>query len=109
MASQKIKFTVGLFLTCGILMALLAFIWLGVSRVFEKGQHYVTYFNESVQGLNVDSAVKYRGVSVGRVDSIGVAPDSKLVEVVLKIETDQELGEDTVSYTHLTLPTNREV
>jgi phospholipid/cholesterol/gamma-HCH transport system substrate-binding protein len=97
MASQKIKFTVGLFLTCGIVIALLAFIWLGVSRVFEKGQHYVTYFNESVQGLDVDSSVKYRGVAIGRVESIGVAPDSKLIQVVLKIETGQKLNEDIVA------------
>lgn len=97
MASQKIKFTVGLFLTCGILIALMAFIWLGVSRVFEKGNYYVTYFNESVQGLEVDSAVKYRGVAIGRVESIRVAPDSKLIEVVLKIETGQKLNEDSVA------------
>jgi phospholipid/cholesterol/gamma-HCH transport system substrate-binding protein len=87
MASQKTKFVVGLFLVCGIGIALLAFIWLGMSRYFEKGRFYVTYFNESVQGLDKDSPVKYRGVSVGRVNSIGVAPDSKLVKVVLKIET----------------------
>ena len=97
MASQKTKFTVGLFLTCGIVIALSAFIYLGVSRIFEKGQHYVTYFNESVQGLDVDSAVKYRGVAIGRVENIGVAPDSKLIQVVLKIETGQKLSEDIVA------------
>ncbi len=93
MASQKTKFVVGLFLVCGIGIALLAFIWLGMSRYFEKGRFYVTYFNESVQGLDKDSPVKYRGVSVGRVHSISVAPDSKLVKVVLKIET--VMGLDT--------------
>jgi phospholipid/cholesterol/gamma-HCH transport system substrate-binding protein len=87
MASQKTKFVVGLFLVSGIGIALLAFIWLGMSRYFEKGRYYVTYFNESVQGLDKDSPVKYRGVSVGRVHNISVAPDSKLVMVVLKIET----------------------
>ena len=47
---------------------------------------YVTYFDESVQGLQVDSIVKYRGVDVGRVREIGVAPDRRLVEVVMKID-----------------------
>lgn len=74
-----------------------ALVWLGMSRVFEKGHYYVTYFNESVQGLSVDSPVKYRGVSIGRVDRIGVAPDSKLVEVVLKIESGQSLDEGIVA------------
>ena len=97
MASQKTKFVVGLFLVCGIGIALLAFIWLGMSRYFEKGRFYVTYFNESVQGLDKDSPVKYRGVSVGRVHSISVAPDSKLVKVVLKIETGMGLDTNIVA------------
>jgi phospholipid/cholesterol/gamma-HCH transport system substrate-binding protein len=97
MASQKTKFAVGVFLVSGISIALLAFIWLGMSRYFEKGRYYVTYFNESVQGLDKDSIVKYRGVSVGRVISIGVAPDSKLVKVVLKIETGMVLDTNIVA------------
>jgi len=97
MASQKTKFVVGLFLVSGIGIALLAFIWLGVSRYFEKGRFYVTYFNESVQGLDKDSPVKYRGVSVGRVQNISVAPDSKLVKVVLKTETGMVLDTNIVA------------
>lgn len=97
MASQRTKFTVGLFMTFGIGIALLAFIWLGMSRFLQKGQYYATYFNESVQGLDVDSPVKYRGVSIGRVDSIGVAPDAKLIQVILKIETGQKLDKDIVA------------
>jgi len=97
MTSQKTKFIVGLFLVCGIGIALLAFIWLGMSRYFEKGRYYVTYFNESVQGLDKDSPVKYRGVSVGRVHSIIVAPDSKLIKVVLKIEAGMVLDTNLIA------------
>ena len=97
MASQKTKFSVGLFVAAGIGIAIVAIIWLGVSRFFEKGQYYVAYFNESVQGLDKDSPVKYRGVSIGRVESIGVAPDSRLIQVVLKIESVQTLEVDIVA------------
>ena len=97
MASQRTKFTVGLFLTAGIGMLLLALIWLGMSRFLEKGQYYATYFNESVQGLEIDSPVKYRGVPIGRVESVGVAPDSKLIQVTLKIESGQKLESDIVA------------
>jgi phospholipid/cholesterol/gamma-HCH transport system substrate-binding protein len=97
MASKKTKFTVGLFVASGIGFALLAIIWLGMSRFLEKGQYYVTYFNESVQGLDIESPVKYRGVSIGRVQSISVAPDSKLIQVVLKIESGQTLDSDLVA------------
>lgn len=97
MASQRTKFTVGLFVASGITCALLAVIWLGMSRFFEKGHYYVTYFNESVQGLEVESPVKYRGVAIGRVKDIGVAPDSKLIEVILKVETGQSLDGNIVA------------
>lgn len=97
MASQKTKFTVGLFVAGGLCIAVLAIIWLGMSRYFEKGNFYVTYFDESVQGLSKDSPVKYRGVSVGRVESIKVAPDEKLIEVMMKMESGQTLGQDIVA------------
>ena len=82
MASQKTKFALGLFVTCGIGMVFLAVIWLGMSRYFKNGRYYATYFNESVQGFNVDSPVKYRGVSIGRVERIVVAPDANLIQVI---------------------------
>ncbi|MBW2486199.1 MAG: MCE family protein [Deltaproteobacteria bacterium] len=97
MATQKTKFAVGLFVTIGLTLAILVFIWLGMSRFLQKGRFFVTYFDESVQGLDVDSPVKYRGVFIGRVDNIGVAPDSKLIKVVLKIESGQELGQNIVA------------
>jgi len=97
MASQKTKFTVGLFLACGLVFAVAVIIWLGMSRFFEEGRYYVTYFDESVQGLNVDSPVKYRGVFIGRVESIDVAPDSKLIQVVLKIESGQAIYRNIVA------------
>jgi phospholipid/cholesterol/gamma-HCH transport system substrate-binding protein len=97
MASQKTKFAVGLFVAGGLACAVLVVIWLGMSRFLEKGQFYVTYFDESIQGLVVDSPVKYRGVFIGRVDRIGVAPDSKLIKVVLKIESGQTLDNNIVA------------
>ena len=97
MASPKTKFTVGLFVTCGVVIGVVAIVWLGMSRHFQRGHYYVSYFNESVQGLSKDSPVKYRGVSVGRVDSIQVAPDSKLIEVVMKIESGLTLDNTIVA------------
>ncbi len=91
MASLKTKFAVGLFVLMGAVIVAAAFIWLGMSRYLEEGKYYVAYFDESVQGLNNDSAVKYRGVSIGRVESIGVAPDENLIEVVLRIESGMTL------------------
>ncbi|NLD37939.1 MAG: MCE family protein [Desulfatiglans sp.] len=97
MASQKVKFTVGLFVFSGIVIAVLAFIWLGMSRFLEKGQKYAIYFDESVQGLDIDAPVKYRGVTTGRVVDIDVAPDSKLIQVIAKMEKGHNLETDIVA------------
>jgi phospholipid/cholesterol/gamma-HCH transport system substrate-binding protein len=97
MARRKSNFMIGLFVTTGIVIGVAAFIWIGASKYFEKGTFYVTYFDESVQGLQVDSRVKYRGVDVGKVQSIGVAPDHKLVEVVMKIDLHGETVTNVVT------------
>lgn len=95
--SNKTKLYVGIFVTVGFTLALIVLVGLGVLRFFEKGQYYLAFFDESVQGLDRDSAVKYRGVSIGRVESIDVAPDQRLIQVLLKIETDQKLDTDIVA------------
>ena len=97
MASQKAKLAVGLFVACGIGITMMAVIWLGMSRYLEKGRFYAAYFDESVQGLSKDSPVKYRGVSIGRVESIKVAPDAKLIQVLMKLESDQTLDRSIVA------------
>jgi phospholipid/cholesterol/gamma-HCH transport system substrate-binding protein len=77
---------IGIFVTLAMILTIIAIIWFGASQYFQKGTLFVTYFDESVQGLSVDSNVKYRGVNVGTVRSIQVAPDNRLVEVVMKID-----------------------
>jgi phospholipid/cholesterol/gamma-HCH transport system substrate-binding protein len=97
MARKTSKFMIGLFVTIGILIGMVAVVWLGASKYFEKGKTYVTYFDESVQGLQLDSAVKYRGVEAGRVEKIRVAPDNRLIEVVMKINLRGKLEREYVA------------
>ena len=87
----------GIFVTAGALLGVAAVIWVGASKYFEKGARFATYFDESVQGLQRDSAVKYRGVDVGRVEEIRVAPDNRLIEVVMKIRLRDDVETDTVA------------
>ena len=94
MTTNKTAFAVGLFIIAGIGIAITAIIWLGMSNYFETGQNHVAFFDESVQGLDKDSPVKYRGVSIGRVQSVGVAPDGTLIQVVLTIEDDLKVESD---------------
>jgi phospholipid/cholesterol/gamma-HCH transport system substrate-binding protein len=94
MTSVKTKFIVGIFVLIGLVIISTAMIYLGVSDRFQTGHYYVAYFDESVQGLDKDSPVKYRGVAVGRVDNIAVAPDSKLIQVVFKLDSDLKMEKE---------------
>ena len=91
MATKTSYFLVGLFVFLGLVLGTVLIIWVGASRYFEPGRKYVTFFDESVQGLQKDSIVKYRGVDVGRVEQIRVAPDNRLIEVVMKIELTEDI------------------
>jgi phospholipid/cholesterol/gamma-HCH transport system substrate-binding protein len=91
LAKKTSSFLVGLFVTLGLVFGTVLVIWVGASRYFEPGNRYATYFDESVQGLQKDSTVKYRGVDVGRVERIRVAPDNHLVEVVMKIDLTEDI------------------
>ena len=88
MAEGRSYFLLGLFVIVGVLIGVAAIIWLGATKYFQKGTMYATYFDESVQGLQVDSIVKYRGVDIGSVRRIGIAPDRRLVEVLMKIDVE---------------------
>ncbi|MHB8769899.1 MAG: MlaD family protein [Syntrophales bacterium] len=97
MAKREARFLTGLFVIVGLLTGAAAVVWVGASKYFEQGTQYVTYFDESVQGLQVDSEVKYRGVGVGNVKSIKVASDQKLVEVVIKISLEGDVEHTMVT------------
>src|SRR5664280_2745561 len=97
MSNKSSKFLIGLFVITGVMMCVFIIIWVGAADLFMKGSNYVTYFDESVQGLQADSAVKYRGVEIGKVQSIKVAPDYRLIEVVMKISLEGDLQNQTVA------------
>ncbi|MDX2166946.1 MAG: MlaD family protein [Deltaproteobacteria bacterium] len=86
MATEVRKFRVGLFVIAAIVIGVSAAIWLGASRYLADESLAVSYFSESVQGLDPGAAVKYRGVPAGRVEKIGIAPDGDLIQVTMSID-----------------------
>ena len=97
MSAKSSKFMIGLFVIVGVVICAVVIIWVGAARLFVKGSLYAVYFDESVQGLQVDSAIKYRGVEIGKVQSIDVAPDYRLIEVIMKIDLGGDLPKQTIA------------
>lgn len=59
---------------------------------------YLVYMSESVSGLSPDAPVRYRGVQVGRVRRIALAPnDPEKVQLTLDIQRGTPIKQDTVA------------
>jgi phospholipid/cholesterol/gamma-HCH transport system substrate-binding protein len=81
MATPTNHWKLGLFVLLGGVVTLTTVGVLGVRSLRNETGSYVTYFDESVQGLEVGSPIKFRGVTIGTVGKIDVAPDHRHVEV----------------------------
>ncbi len=71
--SRRVQFSVGLLVLLGLSLAVGFVIFLAGDRLRQSDVLFETYLRESVQGLEVGSSVRYRGVAVGRVTEIGLA------------------------------------
>ncbi|HEY7216822.1 MAG TPA: MlaD family protein [Candidatus Binatia bacterium] len=65
-------FKIGIFVISAVVIGVIGVVVLGVGTVFQKKALVETYIDESVQGLDVGSPVKFRGVPVGRVEQISL-------------------------------------
>ena len=64
-------FKIGLFVIAGTLVLAIAIIIFGAGKFFEEKYVVETYFDQSVQGLEVGAALKFQGVQVGNISEIG--------------------------------------
>jgi paraquat-inducible protein B len=68
---------IGVFVLGAILIAIGAVFFFGSADLFAKKQTYVSYFAQSVSGLQTGSNVKFKGVNIGKVTRVllGVGKD----------------------------------
>jgi len=95
-------FIVGLFVAVAFLITAATIIWINVSNFFEGGEIYVSYFDESVQGITRGTEVRYQGVRVGRVEEVRISPDNKTVGVYMLINLRDDLTRKVVAQLRMT-------
>jgi len=90
---------VGVFVIVLTMTAISSVLYLSSSKFYRKTYDvYQTYLSESVAGLNLSSPVRYRGVDVGRVRAIRLAPGNvEQVQVTLEIERGTPIKVDTIA------------
>ena len=89
MSTATNRWKLGLFVVLGHFLGLGALIWLGAQNFERESYEIVTYVDEAVQGLDIGSAVKIRGVPVGGVTTIRLADqDHRHVEITCEIFSD---------------------
>lgn len=90
----KNKTFVGAFVLGSVMLVGLAFFLLGYGNFGKQQTAFALFFDSSLRGLNIDSPVFFKGVSVGRVRSIYIVPHTEedTFDTVVIIELDEKLG-----------------
>jgi paraquat-inducible protein B len=81
-----------------VLVGMIAF--LGSTAFFARSERYILFFDQSINGLQVGSPVKFRGVPIGTVERVmiraeGQRADSTAIPVLVKLDSErlqQDLG-----------------
>jgi len=97
---SKVNFAlVGAFVLVLGAALLAALLWLSSEKSVRRSYDtYLVYMTESVSGLNRDAAVRYRGVQIGRVRRIALAPgDPERVQLTLEVNQGTPIKQDTVA------------
>jgi ABC-type transporter Mla subunit MlaD len=90
------RWKLGLFVVAGSAIGLLGVAFLGARELQRSTHTAYAYFDEALTGLEEGSSVKFRGVTVGRVERIKFASDKKHLEVQASLYDDylSDLGLD---------------
>lgn len=83
---QANKMRLGIFFVITTTFLLAVIVWLTGGLGGKKTVPYVSYFDWSVSGLSLGGDVMYNGVLVGTVKSISIAPDGRLVQVLMELD-----------------------
>jgi ABC-type transporter Mla subunit MlaD len=83
--SEALKFKVGLLVVGSTVLLILTIIWLGTSELWEEKIPCVTFMDESIVGLDQGSSVRFRGILIGHITRVVVAPDQKNIALYFDV------------------------
>lgn len=92
--TESYHWKLGVFVVACVTIGLGAIAFLGWKQFDRRVEVVHLYFNEPVDGLSIGSDLRLRGIPIGNVTAIGIAPDRVHVEVEaeVNVETLENLG-----------------
>ncbi|MGZ0709493.1 MlaD family protein [Coraliomargarita sp. W4R53] len=81
---------IGAFVTVMLALTIAMVMYFGTANFLNRSTHFILFFDQSVNGLQIGSVVKFRGVPVGEVKRImiraeGQGDDSTAIPVIIEI------------------------
>ncbi len=91
---------IGVFVVASGILLVAMILFFGSSSLFRQSTRFILFFDQSVNGLNLGSPVKFRGVPVGSVERIliraeGQREESNAIPVIIRIDqarVERDLG-----------------
>jgi phospholipid/cholesterol/gamma-HCH transport system substrate-binding protein len=91
-------FTVGVFVSLALLALVGFLIWLAGAHDFGRYVRYTIYFTDPVSGLADEAVVKYKGVDVGRILRMRLAPEgTDLIKVDIEVREETPVRQSTTA------------
>jgi paraquat-inducible protein B len=114
---QASYFRIGLFIIVGLLLLAGGLVIFGIGQFFKKKIYFETYVDATVQGIEVGSPLKFRGVTVGKATKVSFlfndypqVDRAKVINyVVILMEVDEEIFPDMFSLDDLQPIIDKEV
>lgn len=92
MKKERKTLLIGVFVSLSLGLLMVMALLLGSQTWWAPVERYILFFDQSINGLNVGSKVKFRGVPVGEVESVMIRAhkqrvDSSAIPVVIRLNT----------------------
>ena len=99
MSANTRYFKIGLFVLAGLALLVAGLLFLGADSMFRPRIYLETYVDGTVQGIDVGSPVKFRGVQIGRVSRVDFCFN----------EYGPQPGEGRLDYVYIEMEVNKQV
>lgn len=88
MSNTGNKFKIGVLVLLSGVLLIVGLMLLGIGKYFKKSYPFMTVVEGSVQGLEKGAPVKYKGVTIGQVDSVKISKADENILIYMNFDPD---------------------